>query len=147
MNFVADKTKTIRKIDGFDFNKLVMVVYNNSKTSDAYADLVFLNKMSEPVVLQIFASRTASNYLGNYTMCNVGNVSDDIDANNLFYGKEYAYPIAISGTRGSCRLTHEQRKGKEKYIETISLQYEGTLSKEKPNMLKSNRGIAKVLSK
>ena len=146
-NFVFNKTKAITKIDGFDFNKLIMVVYNNSKTSDSYADLVFLNKISEPVVLQVFASRTASNYLSNYTVCNVGNITTDVDANKLFTDKEYAYPIAISGRRGSCRLTNEQKLGKERYVQSIALEYNGVLSKEKPNMLASNRGVTKVLSK
>ena len=146
-SFVFQKTKAIKKMDGFNFNRLIMLVYNDAKTSDAYADLVFLNRASQPVVLQVFASRTAANYLGNYTTCNVGNITDDVDANKLFTDKEYAYPIAISGNGGSCRLTHEQKLGKEKYIESIALQYNGSLSKEKPDMLRSNRGIVKVLSK
>lgn len=146
-NFVFKKTTEIRKIDGFDYNKLVMVVYDDSKTSDAYAELVFINKLSEPVVLQVFAARTASNYLSNYTVCNVGNITAEVDANKLFTNKEYAYPIAISGNRGSCRLTHEQKLGKEKYLKSIAIEYNGNLTKEKPNMLNSGRGIAKVLSK
>lgn len=146
-NYVFEKTKAITKIDGFDFNRLIMVVYDNSKTSDSYAELVFLNKKSEPVVLQVFAARTASNYLSNYTVCNVGNITAEVDANKLFTEKEYAYPIAISGNRGSCRLTHEQRLGKERYIQSIALEYNGNLSKEKPNMLNSSRGVTKVLSK
>lgn len=147
MDYCNYVSKLIDYTGLFDIHRLAFCVYENSKDSDLYMKLVFLDYYSNPIVLGLFKNKCSENYFSNETHCNIGFITNDIEANSLLTNKELAYPTGFVSKHFCCKLSKKEIQSRNNYIKSINKVYNSNLSLKKPDMLNSKRGVHKVLSK